>query len=1855
MHKNPNKEYSIVPSTGVKSTNFNMQSDGAIPASFSAGGWTYGNEGFAQQTFLGASIMDFSVNGGFGTSSSSLNVNLVNDEHNVSDKHGLGQGDDVYHNGSLDLFSPPQVGAPVFFKFGKHHCSIDEAWRPTYDRIYNYTTISPNAQPISKAIGRSGIPNVNTIDNTANTDGGPIEIMYSGISGIKPAVLYTAENDLNMFVDKKKVLKPANRARGKDHFIFGGILQSYTQNRGGNGNPVFAAAVTDPREILSNVVLLLDNYAGTTFNNPNMLNLYGFLEHNPTDVLFEFLKASYNNPVTPNGNPYFAPSTIGPVTRLGVRPSVTNPNIMNIRYQPPTMYTTPYMFGGHLRKVVNTDVDITTRLTEKPTRPLPLFQTGEVRYEGNDMWGIAGIDNMLLACCELPPEFPITGVGMSRRNDDGIPFYRVAQAVRALFNYDGKTPDEYIDAGYGGAINFRGFNYVVDLSGFPADKIPPYYRLNFDKMTLMELCQELADVISHDLYVTLLPVLDHPASAFIYTNNEWLKANKTNWKDLIITGIIRVDVIDRSKKPEYGSIQKFIDQQTAMGENVKNNDVGYELSNVTTDKFVVGAQESKLYFFSNNRDRDSLDIRKFKAGKSPTGTAGDAGAFNSVGDQWKHWKSLQQQIIPFYGFLGKDAVTIPRGWGAYQQIMLDATSLNAAGVGNYYVTTELELRAAAKSYEDWKHFLLRYNDEYMHSMEEDDALERILLQRTPAIPNENLISGCILDGSVSSNYGVSVPRCVFTSDRNYFTSNGLPASPCSPPLGYPLYYKRAAAIGIPEAGLTKIHNSLTSILTNINKLKVEREDADLQIQNSTHELERIDSEIQFFMASQRPQVDPNLETAGGEASFGVSATQELFAGRSSFREWADELWDELMTYSEEFQELQENRANLGWDDVSGVLVTNRNRKSAIETQIGLLKKATTGRKDLFARVSKLHKKAQKNSHKIHDFVKGIADKHLGKTFLVKIPKDTNIYYRDAITFAPHGQDTDFVGQITTGPFGFRPEPVDAQSPMQYFTKAFQNQMRSSMINGSPPSPFDYLRARTVDKANLLTAGNQAVTIPERRVDYSDGALKCNFDQIDDKWMFNYEVDTNGGWFDYQMCPKPIRYEHIKEIMDRNLGINKLPYVTQNILFPKDMYNFIEEGGRVKAYVRYNHSQHLNFNGVPKDKMTQQMITWNGKLIPQLLDELDNMMPDKMVSLKSRNRNAPEMTAFVKVDVDEKLYMAPRVTTITNTPVFATKVLDIGGYIMPQTVQDPIDCKYKLSYGFYNPIYVPHPKKGGYDGVKIDHIDFQRTYISELGGDIINTEPHNLDPDAVYALITIPGTVQPTIDSRMQDGPHQVHAAQDMKSMLTQDVVKNFRGFEKPTMKGSPSTIVGDICNQLTAVSLNEAINASKASFKGVTLDDPYKRLSRVTSSPVFPDIVALPLRSKERCYGPWVSSALEGQQIRYKNIGGKVDFKKDEKLAPWNFGGYDLMNQAGVLEAQFSNSLLLFSERGGIVFAGAPKGSTLCQQLVNGGPLVTSISVNVGQGGISTTYKMDLYTSRFGKLDQQKRGELDKISRERQKIVDTRNKRIRMGLDKSASQLDFTLSYSQYGNIVDLAKSTGKFASSLEGDQPPPHGVIVASVNNSDSSSTLGSTQAGTGAGAQATQNFNANSQGYTTAPAGASVTNHQAHSTFSTSVMNTSQFTSNASVFPDSDEFNIAYYNSAGGDLSQNMIPMSEDAFHPNMPNRQRRKSNTILYELDNIEPVATPVPGLPQAGASSNSDNPASAGMLSGEGGGGNSSIPDDIMAQVDGILVGIGGDIAGMAAWGSMGIIGLSAGFQSGWNGVADGVDQLGDLFN
>ena len=84
----------------------------------------------------------------------------------------------------------------------------------------------------------------------------------------------------------------------------------------------------------------------------------------------------------------------------------------------------------------------------------------------------------------------------------------------------------------------------------------------------------------------------------------------------------------------------------------------------------------------------------------------------------------------------------------------------------------------------------------------------------------------------------------------------------------------------------------------------------------------------------------------------------------------------------------------------------------------------------------------------------------------------------------------------------------------------------------------------------------------------------------------------------------------------------------------------------------------------------------------------------------------------------------------------------------------------------------------------------------------------------------------------------------------------------------------------------------------------------------------------------------------------------------------------------------------------APTGIALAKALKEEGPLVTSITIDVGDNGVKTTVKMDLYTSSFGKLAKQKEMAIGQVARERQKSLDQKNNAIRRGLGKSQTSSD---------------------------------------------------------------------------------------------------------------------------------------------------------------------------------------------------------------------------------------------------------------
>ena len=107
----------------------------------------------------------------------------------------------------------------------------------------------------------------------------------------------------------------------------------------------------------------------------------------------------------------------------------------------------------------------------------------------------------------------------------------------------------------------------------------------------------------------------------------------------------------------------------------------------------------------------------------------------------------------------------------------------------------------------------------------------------------------------------------------------------------------------------------------------------------------------------------------------------------------------------------------------------------------------------------------------------------------------------------------------------------------------------------------------------------------------------------------------------------------------------------------------------------------------------------------------------------------------------------------------------------------------------------------------------------------------------------------------------------------------------------------------------------------------------------------------------------------------------------------------------------------------SPTGVAIATALRNEGPLITSISVDVGGGGVKTTVKLDLYTAQYGKLQKQKEGAIAQIARDRQKITDQANNAIRRGFGKNQSNKNLVDSLLTNGGqkILDIVKGNELF------------------------------------------------------------------------------------------------------------------------------------------------------------------------------------------------------------------------------------------
>lgn len=234
------------------------------------------------------------------------------------------------------------------------------------------------------------------------------------------------------------------------------------------------------------------------------------------------------------------------------------------------------------------------------------------------------------------------------------------------------------------------------------------------------------------------------------------------------------------------------------------------------------------------------------------------------------------------------------------------------------------------------------------------------------------------------------------------------------------------------------------------------------------------------------------------------------------------------------------------------------------------------------------------------------------------------------------------------------------------------------------------------------------------------------------------------------------------------------------------------------------------------------------------------------------------------------------------------------------------------------------------------------------------------------------------------------------------------GYSSPFIIMSVDTQVKDY-DQYTTDEFGISYLAKK--FFGVDIPPQYyitpgKQNTQIRIPPAitYPKYIGIPQTSTRYAWGPWVKSASDT---------GKSEAVFDSSLVPESFGSVARMNQAGQDAAGAGVAITDEKESGRVELAEIPS-FNLAERFNNTGPYVTSMSINIGTGGISTNYEFNTWTPNFGKLTKYN---ADRISRVYKATIDALG-RIDQG------RLKIPLSSKQTGK----SKSSGSDSQSKRSD-----------------------------------------------------------------------------------------------------------------------------------------------------------------------------------------------------------------------------------
>lgn len=249
--------------------------------------------------------------------------------------------------------------------------------------------------------------------------------------------------------------------------------------------------------------------------------------------------------------------------------------------------------------------------------------------------------------------------GSSRVNDSGMEWWKIR--------------DTFLTMQSSNAISFRLGDFTVDLSNLPT--LPDYYRIGGEHVSLLDFISEVCDASSCDFFFTL-------------------EAGD----------IITVHTISRREQPLLNMINLFVNS----AQEIVTNNVGYELRNEVTSKFLVGGNMQKIYvknkvdYVINNPAYDD--------------TQAESRSNQKLKEQNNDWN--ERIIWPYWGLryadnIGDRTPVIGEGvfFSDYHKFTLSSRYVNVIGIGDEYPTDTGEMRAALVDEKTWTYYLLDQNDE----------------------------------------------------------------------------------------------------------------------------------------------------------------------------------------------------------------------------------------------------------------------------------------------------------------------------------------------------------------------------------------------------------------------------------------------------------------------------------------------------------------------------------------------------------------------------------------------------------------------------------------------------------------------------------------------------------------------------------------------------------------------------------------------------------------------------------------------------------------------------------------------------------------------------------------------------------------------------------------------------------------------------------------------------------------------------------------------------------------------------------------------------------------------------------------